>query len=76
MDWMALIPHAVTGIAAGLVAWGGVRVELRWHRQMIDSLRFNVHDAKNPRNLLSVVQNHESRLAVLEDGNGLIPPLG
>lgn len=68
LDLVALLPHAVTGVAAGLIAWGGVRIELRWHRQMIDGLRYNVHDPKNPRNLVAVAQNHESRLAVIERG--------
>ncbi|BBF85388.1 hypothetical protein DLM_1772 [Aquitalea magnusonii] len=28
-----LLPVLLTGVVSGLVAWGGVRVELRWIRQ-------------------------------------------
>lgn len=73
LDLGALAPHLITGVAAGLVAWGGVGWQLRWLRRDVDRLRFNVHDTENPRNLVAVAQNHESRLAMMEDGK--IAPL-
>lgn len=66
MEFEQLIPHLLTGVFAGLVAWGGVRIELRWHRSMIDNLRYSVHDPHNPKNLRSVAQDHESRISLIE----------
>lgn len=36
----------ISGILAGLVAWGGIRVELNWMRRDIDELREAVKSCK------------------------------
>ena len=66
MELLGLLPHLLTGIAAGLVAWGGVRIEMRWLRRDVDSLRFTVHSPHNPKNLVSVVQEHAFEIDALK----------
>lgn len=36
----------ISGLLAGLVAWGGIRVELNWMRRDIDELRQTVRNCR------------------------------
>ena len=65
-----LLPHILTGVAAGLVAWGGVKIEMRWLRRDVDSLRFTVYSSENENNLVSVVQKHSWEIEALKEAHG------
>jgi hypothetical protein len=53
----ALAVALLSGIVSGLIAWGGLRVELRYHRRDIDRAHERADDL-------------DERLRVLERGAG------
>lgn len=50
----------VAGAVAGLIAWGGIRVELRWLRSDVERVTLRTHQHAGE------LQQHETRITVLE----------
>ena len=67
IELAALLPHAITGVVSGAIAWGGVRMEMSWMREKLDDLRYTVHSPKNPNNLVSKVQAHAFEIEAIKN---------
>lgn len=55
-----------TAVAVGGAVYGAVRVDLKYMKRDIERLRQLVHSPDNPKNILAVLQDHETRLSVME----------
>jgi hypothetical protein len=59
-------PFVVSGLVSALVSWASIRIELRYLRRDVERLRFYSHSPENPKSYRSALQDHETRLALLE----------
>lgn len=56
----------IIAIASGGVAYGAIRSDLSRLQKDYERMRYRLHAPENPQNLVSQLQAHESRLALLE----------
>lgn len=61
-----LLPYAVSGVVAAVVSWVTMRIDVKYLRRDLDGLRFRVHAENNPNSLVNAVQDHETRITLLE----------
>jgi hypothetical protein len=66
----SVLPEVLNNIFTALIAagaaWGAMKMELRYIARDIEYLRERLHGSQNPRSVVNTLQDHETRLTILE----------